>query len=370
MHLIAGVTQATAKINILDCDGYGLLNYFEGRSRIGEYMGKDCVYFHTMTGEKIVLIGGGETKSSFKLIKGYTLGTAYITEVNECHESFVQEVFDRSLSSPKRRLFHDLNPKPDEHWYYKKVLNIHEKKQLQIKNYGLNYGHFTIADNSSIGDEQLREVLRTYDTKSIWFKTDILGLRGQAEGLIYPMFKTNLHVVPTVDRPYERYYVSNDFGVQHPCVFQLWGLYKGVYYLVKEYFHEGQVTNKQKTDLDYYKDLLEFVGNRKIYLYYKDNAPIASTFNVYINRNNDFSAKNADNEVLAGIREVGTALVTGKIKINDCCINTIKGFSSYMWTPHVSDYIPLKENDDSMDCLRYFVKTAKIATPRRQSLLA
>lgn len=27
IHLVAGVSVATAKLNILDCDGYGLLNY-------------------------------------------------------------------------------------------------------------------------------------------------------------------------------------------------------------------------------------------------------------------------------------------------------------------------------------------------------
>ena len=44
IHLVAGVSVATAKLNILDCDGYGLLNYFEGRCREGKYKDRDCVY--------------------------------------------------------------------------------------------------------------------------------------------------------------------------------------------------------------------------------------------------------------------------------------------------------------------------------------
>ena len=40
LHLIAGVSQSTASINILDCDGYGLLNYFEGRCREGKFKDK------------------------------------------------------------------------------------------------------------------------------------------------------------------------------------------------------------------------------------------------------------------------------------------------------------------------------------------
>lgn len=37
IHLVAGVSTATAGLNILDCDGYGLLNYFEGRCSTGKY---------------------------------------------------------------------------------------------------------------------------------------------------------------------------------------------------------------------------------------------------------------------------------------------------------------------------------------------
>lgn len=102
-----------------------------------------------------------------KLIKGNTYGTAYITEVNECSEVFIQEVFDRTLSSPDRKIFHDLNPKAEGHWYYRSVLNFHEEKQKADPAYGLNYGHFTIADNMSLSDAQLRAVLATYDRKSI-----------------------------------------------------------------------------------------------------------------------------------------------------------------------------------------------------------
>lgn len=366
--MIAGVTYSTAKINILDCDGFGLLNYFEGRYRFGVYMNRDCVYLQTATGEKIVIIGGGEKANSLKLIKGFTLGTAYITEVNECHESFVKEVFDRTLSSKNRKIFHDLNPKAETHWYYD-LLVQHEQRQAKNVKYGLNYGHFTIADNSSITTERLKEILGTYDINSLWFLRDILGKRKQADGLIYSMFNTGLHVVPTIDRPYERFFVSNDFGVQHRCVFQLWGLYQGVYYLVQEYSYEGKTEQIQKTNEQYYDDLCNLIGEKKIYQYYKDQAPIASTFNVYLKSKVKFSMRNNDNSVVEGIRDVASALSTGKIKINDCCTGTIKQFNEYLWNPKSANDEPIKENDDFMDCLRYFVRTAKIVKPKRTGLL-
>lgn len=146
IHLIAGVSTATARLNILDCDGFGLKNYFEGRCREGTYQNRDCLYIQTATGEKVVLVSGGGKAGDEKLIKGNTYGTAYITEANECSETFIKEVFDRTLSSPDRKVFHDLNPKAEGHWYYENILNLHEKKQNENPEYGFNYGHMTAAE--------------------------------------------------------------------------------------------------------------------------------------------------------------------------------------------------------------------------------
>jgi len=188
IHLAAGVSIAAAKLNILDCDGFGMLNYFEGRCREGKYKNRDCLYVQTATGEKVVLVSGGGKDGDAKYIKGNTYGMTYITEVNECHPTFIQEVFDRTLSSADRKVFHDLNPKAPGHWYYTDVLAFHEGQQRVDPAYGFNYGHFTIADNMSISDAQLRRVLATYDRTGVWYRRDVKGERVAAEGLIYQLF--------------------------------------------------------------------------------------------------------------------------------------------------------------------------------------
>lgn len=191
IHLIAGVSVATAKLNILDCDGYGLLNYFEGRCREGKYKDRDCVYIQTKTGEKIILVSGGGKDGDEKLIKGNTYGMAYVTEANECHKKFLKEVFDRTLSSSDRKIFHDLNPKEEEHWYYTDILKFHEEQQTKNPKYGYNYGHFTLVDNMSLSDEQIATVLSTYQKDSVWYKRDIRGERAAAEGIIFRRFAEN-----------------------------------------------------------------------------------------------------------------------------------------------------------------------------------
>lgn len=134
-----------------------------------------------------MLVSGGGKDRDERLIKGNTYGTAYITEANECHPNFIQEVFDRTISSPDRKVFHDLNPKAQGHWYYD-ILKFHEEQQRLDPAYGYNYGHFTIADNMSVSDEQLRRILKTYDKSTVWYARDILGQRKAAEGLIYQYF--------------------------------------------------------------------------------------------------------------------------------------------------------------------------------------
>ena len=187
LHLIGGYDSASARLNILDCDGYGIQNFFTGRCREGKYKNRECLYINTKTGEKILLVAGGGKANSYKSIKGNTYGMAYITEANECDPSFLKDVFDRTLSSRDRKVFHDLNPQPPAHWYYADILNYHEIKQRQDENYGYNYEHFNIFDNMSIDDDQLQRVLETYDKASIWYKRDILGNRMANSGILFDM---------------------------------------------------------------------------------------------------------------------------------------------------------------------------------------
>lgn len=366
LHLIAGVNIAAAKVNVIDCDGFGLANYFEGRCREGEYKKRDALFIKTRTGEKIVLVSGLGKDGDEKKIKGNTYGMVYITEVNECHPNGIQECFDRTLTSRDRKIFHDLNPKAEGHFYYTNILNFHEQKQLTNQNYGFNYGHFTIADNMSLTQEKIDIEIDKYDHKSVWFMRDILGQRKQAEGLVYPMFNPKIHVVPTISRPYEKYYISMDYGIQNPTAMGLWGLYKGVWYLTKEYYHSGRETNEQKTDEEYYLELEKLAGDLKIQQIIVD--PSAASFITLVRRKGNRSVKGADNAVIDGIRETASALQSGKIKINDCCLHMIKEMGLYSWDNKAVEDKVIKDNDHMQDQLRYFVKTLKIAVPAFKQL--
>lgn len=185
IHLAAGVTKATTRMNIMDSNGFGLEHYFAGRSKYGTYQGIDCLYVSSKTGSKIILIAGGKDSDDYRGIKGFSLGSVYVTEANECHQTFIQECIDRTLASRDRKVFFDINPKSPRHWFYVDLLDFQDKLLAAGQNQRYNYEHFTIWDNMSISDEQLNEALAGYDKGSLWYQADILGKRTAASGRVY-----------------------------------------------------------------------------------------------------------------------------------------------------------------------------------------
>lgn len=361
IHLIAGVSTATARLNILDCDGFGLKNYFEGRCREGVYQNRDCLYIKTATGEKVVLISGGGKAGDEKLIKGNTYGTAYITEANECSNTFIQEVFDRTLSSPNRKIFHDLNPKAEAHWYYKDVLNFHEEKLKANPKYGLNYGHFTIADNMSISDDQLRAVLATYDRKSVWYARDILGQRKMAEGLIYDMMDTTANTYRPQDAPVGFKSLSTrtitcDYGTTNPTV------YLDVYddgekvRVHREYRWDSRQEHRQKTDEEYADDFMEFMG--------KDPCaaivdPAAASFITALRQRGVYVIE-GNNDVLNGVRKCSTLLSHRDLLISTDCEGLLDELGTYRWDDKAALMgvdKPIKQQDHGPDALRYYINS-------------
>lgn len=362
LHLVAGVSTATARLNILDCDGFGLMNFFEGRCRAGQYQNRDCLYINTPAGEKVVLISGGGKAGDEKLIKGNTYGTAYVTEANECSPAFIQEVFDRTLSSPDRKIFHDLNPKSEGHWYYTDILNFHEERQRQNPAYGYNYGHFTIADNMSVSEDQLRKTLNTYEKKSVWYARDILGLRRAPEGQIYDMLSRENNTYTSDQAPLSLHSnsvrtITCDYGTTNPCVFLDVYDYDGVSYCDNEYRWDSKKERRQKTDEEYANDMEKFVGKHPCAILVD---PSAASFIVAL-RARGLYVLEATNEVLNGIRKTGDLMRRKRIQINSQrCPGLLEELEGYRWDDKAcarGEEKPIKEKDHGPDALRYFVNS-------------
>lgn len=186
IHLASGSTIGNAKLNIGDCNGYGLEAMFRGRCRWGKYKGNDALIVKTATGEKIIIFAGAELSSAFKKIRGNSYGMWIATEINLHHSSFIEEAFNRQLAAQHIKVFWDLNPSHPKHEIYTKYIDDYARKQKEGKfPAGYNYAHFTIFDNATLPAGRVEEIVSRYNEDSIWYIRDILGQRSIAEGLIY-----------------------------------------------------------------------------------------------------------------------------------------------------------------------------------------
>lgn len=191
LHLATGSTVANAKMNIGDCNGFGLEHLFGGRCRWGKYRDNDALYIKTKTGEKIVVFAGGGKSDSYKKILGNSYGIWIATEINEHYDcddsrtSFIKVAMARQLASKRPKIIWDLNPCNPNHRIYRDYIDKYAKDGLIG---GYNYGHFTIEDNRSLSQMQIESYKSQYDPTTIWYKRDIMGMRCVAEGNIYEDF--------------------------------------------------------------------------------------------------------------------------------------------------------------------------------------
>ncbi|HDK7162100.1 TPA: PBSX family phage terminase large subunit [Clostridium botulinum] len=291
---------------------------------------------------------GGKDEGSQDLIQGITLAGVLFDEVALMPQSFVNQATAR-CSVEGAKMWFNCNPDGPYHWFKVEYLNkLEEKNAIHL--------HFTMDDNLSLSEKVKERYKRMYS--GIFYKRYILGLWCLAEGVIYDMFNEDIHKAKTVNRRYEKYYVSIDYGTQNATVFLLWGLYKDKWYIVKEYYYSGRDTSLQKSDVQYSKELKNFLGDIVPVKIIVD--PSAASF---IKQLRDDGFKNilkAKNDVIDGIRTVASALNLSLFYVNDICKETLKEFSSYVWDPKKLDHgieEVLKDNDHCMDAIRYFIYT-------------
>ncbi len=187
IHLASGSTLGNAKLNIGECNGYGLEHLFRGRCHWGKFKDNPALILKTKTGEKIVVFAGGGKADSYKKILGNSYGLWIATEINEHYdseesrESFIKVAMGRQIAAKKPKTLWDLNPcHPADRIYsdyIDKYQHSYDGKYL--------YEHFTIADNASITPERLALIKSKYTEGTVWYNRDILGMRTVSAGLVY-----------------------------------------------------------------------------------------------------------------------------------------------------------------------------------------
>lgn len=340
--LMVGKTHRTLTRNVLD----PMLDFL-GPQRMQVNMGMGEA---RILGRKVYLVGANDERAMTK-IQGLTLAGLYGDEVTTWPASFFKMGLSR-LSIDGAWFGGSTNPDAPLHWLKREFIDREAELDMRVF-------HFRLTDNPYLGDKYVASLSAEYT--GLWRKRYIDGLWVAAEGPIYDMFDTDVHVIDAVpkDIVITRYWVGCDYGTSNPFVALLLGHGSdGVTYVLSEWRWDSRVRMAQMTDAQYRLAVEAWVqahvpGGSTLDAVWID--PSAASFIVECSEG-WLPAMSAQNEVLDGIRYVSMQLAKKQLRILASCRGTIDEMSSYAWDPKAQEKgedKPLKVSDHGPDALRY-----------------
>jgi PBSX family phage terminase large subunit len=296
-------------------------------------------------------------RRSFKKLRGMTCAGWLGDEVTLWPQNFFDELLGRM--SPKGAMgIGTTNPDHPNHWLWEDWLS-------RIKGDSLDWLHFRfrLEDNPFLESEFVKQIEREY--QGLYYQRLVLGMWVMAAGAIYDMFNSGVHV-RDCPQGFDHYGVSVDKGTVNPTTYLLfgWDDPRERIHLLDCYFHEGGAENEsRKTNPQYADDFEDFLRGTSPEAIVVD--PSAADFIAEL-RERGFEVQAGDNDVINGINFTAGLLGYEAPGEERLWVNDIpstkpvrKEFQSYVWDERdgVQHNKPVKENDHTMDALRYFLYT-------------
>lgn len=355
IFVMAGKTVGSFRRNVLDT----LLPMLRSRGyTVDEYRSDNLLVITRGKVTNYFYVFGGKDEGSQDLVQGLTAAGGFFDEVALMPESFVNQAVAR-CSVTGRKLFFNCNPGSPIHWF--KLNWIDKRKQKKLL-----YLHFEMDDNLSLSEEIKKAYRSMY--VGVFYLRFIKGLWRAAEGLIYTMF-TDANLYDQLDertRHISTKSIAVDYGTTNPCVFyEIWDDGQ-ILWVENEYRWDSRSEearrspNPQKTDAQYADDMAAFMGSRP-----EDQCmiivdPSAASF-IQELRSRGWVVKEADNEVLDGIRKTGALFAKHQLQVNRRkCPGLIGELQSYVWDDKAAEKgeeKPVKQLDHGPDAIRYKVNS-------------
>lgn len=350
---IIGKTESTIYRNILDP-----LQDLLGSKHVSDISGKRRTC--TIMGRDFYVIGANDKRATKKL-KGSGFSYVLGDEITTWPESFYTLLKSR-MDKPYSKFDGTTNPGPPNHWLKEDLIDTTEKKDVF-------HQHYELEDNPFLAEQLIKDLKLEYS--GVWYQRYVEGKWTRAEGVIYDQFRDSM-IVDSLPDSFRAFWAGVDYGTSNPTVFLIIGLGSdGRFYIVDEWRHEGGAEGHQsRTPAEYsdaFKDFLREKGDEldTDTVYLKPDwiwvDPSATEFITQLYRDRDKcpafrKVTNAENEVVPGIRRISSLINLDKIRVHRRCEGTINEFHSYVWDPKAQERgedKPKKENDHSLDALRY-----------------
>ncbi|RLP68364.1 PBSX family phage terminase large subunit [Mycetocola reblochoni] len=315
----------------------------------------------TILGREVLVYGANDGTSETK-IRGSTIGLAYVDELTILPEGFWDMLYTR-LRVPGARVMATTNPGSQNHWLRKKWILKAEQK-------GLIHFHFTMDDNPSLEPEYVAEQKAAF--AGVFYDRFIRGLWTNAEGAVYSMWDAEKHVVPWGDLPpIERVLsVGTDYGTTNTTAAVMLGLTAEEIprlVLLDEWSYSSRDNHGRTVSDDYLaRNIIDWLpqrhhpeGNPLPEYVFLD--PSAASLRTRM-RELGTTTWAADNDVSAGIGDVGALLDRGRLIVSDRCAGVLEEITEFQWDPKAAEKgvdAVIKRDDHFMDALRYAVRSSR-----------
>lgn len=338
--VMLGNTQGTLSRNILEP-----MRSIWGEKLVGNISSDNTAL---LFGKTVHILGADNRKHVAKL-QGMTIEYGYGDEMTTWHEEVFQMLKSRLRCNHS---FFDGTANPASPYHFLKEFIDSEDTDVFCQT-------STIDDNPFLPLEFVENLKKEY-TGTVYYNRFILGEWAAAEGLVYSFFdaKDSRFVVDDLEQRIgmgSRFYVSIDYGTHNPCSMGLWRICNQQAIRIDESYFDSRKERRQRTDEEHYAELERLTSGYIIDSIIID--PSAASFIETIRRHGKFIVRQAENDVINGIRVTSCLLSSGKIKIHKRCTNSIREFSSYRWDSKKGEDAVIKEFDHAMDDIRYFAAT-------------
>lgn len=354
-------------------------------------------------------IEGADKEDAFKRIEGESLLRAYVDEWIHVPESFTKTMLSR-LSDPGACAYGTMNPGPPSHYLYRNYIS--QQHELDIATW-----KFTLDDNPWLDPAYKAAIIAENPPGTIFYERNILGNWVAASGLVFANFDRHRHVVssPPVGLTPKELRIGVDYGTHNPTAFisiekyHVPGRLKPTWYVTHEYYWDSVIMLQQKTDGEYSKDMASYLSNtwtQPDRLQYPigydpivgtrsgsagrarvspqpaavDDAreprpeatsvaimpvhpttievdPSAASYILQLQHDGMRRARAADNDVVGGLRRMASMIAAGDLVICSTCPWLIHTLGIYSWNVTSSSDEVVKEDDHSIDALRYVVNS-------------
>ena len=352
--MLIGKTQDSYARNVLDPmrDMFGeeLVGRVSGRQTV-RLFGRECQIF------------GANDERAINALMGFNAVYLDGDEFVLWPENFFRHAQTR-LSRPGACADLTCNPASPRHWA-KAWIDSAEN---------LRYFEYRLDDNTFLDPAYVADVKAS--CKGVWYDRLVLGKWCIAEGAVYDMFDETRHVVAECP-PCARYWVGVDYGAVAPTVFLLIGqAADDLYYVIDEWEWDSKAQHRQLTEDQLVKGMGDFLRRHapegqeflqpEMILCDPSAAGLINALRV-----GGWYCGDTDNDVISGIRTVGSLFNTNRLFVHARCRRLLDEIAGYAWDMKAAERgedAPIKKEDHAVDPLRYVMQTVGVASCGAQFL--